>query len=213
MLSFSSIFLSRTLSASSSAWPFMMRSKMHVYLFLTHFMFPSIFKYTKEGLPLALLAMFQTDTVSWSLPWSSLSPNFDLWFSTSNTCQRQYNSINIISISSSNWNVLNCSRWWCFGRILFYHCSNRNEEVFGQKKNPRYLRQNILLDDEAERTFGGRAMLLVAGQYFCWPGNTFSVQAILLVVCQTRGPPLLTQASCSNCKSNNYGMGLRQKVK
>ena len=100
-----------------------------------------------------------------------------------------------------------------FGRILFYHCSNRNEEVFGQKKNARYLRQNISLDDEAEGTFGGWAILLALGQYFCVDGQYFLGRAILLVVCQTREPPLLTQASCSNCKSNNYGMGPRQKVK
>ena len=52
---------------------------------------------------------------------------------------------------------------------LFHH----NEGVFGQKKNPRYLRQNISLDDEAERTFGGWAILSVAGQYFFGAGNTF----------------------------------------
>ena len=45
-------------------------------------------------------------------------------------------------------------RLLCFGQILFYHCLNScNEEVFGQKKNPRYLPQNISLDDEAERYF------------------------------------------------------------
>ena len=109
-------------------------------------------------------------------------------------------------------------RLLCFGQIVFYHCLNsRNEEVFGQKKNPRYLRQNISLDDQAERTFGGRATLLkptstlgpekllVAGQNFFGWRNTGRLS--------NQGPPLLTQASCSNCKSNNYGMGARQKVK
>ena len=52
---------------------------------------------------------------------------------------------------------------------LFHH----NEGVFGQKKNPRYLRQNISLDDEAERTFGGRAILSVTGQDFFGADNTF----------------------------------------
>ena len=81
----------------------------------------------------------------------------------------------------------------CFDRTLFYHCSNCNEEVFGREKNPRYLRQNISLDDQAERTFGGRATLLK-------PTSTFGPEKLLvagqkflggeiLVVCQTRGRP------------------------
>ena len=80
-----------------------------------------------------------------------------------------------------------------FDRILFYHCSNCNEEVFGREKNPRYLRQNISLDDQAERTFGGRATLLkptstLGQKNFWWPDKTF-LGGEILVVCQTRGRP------------------------
>ena len=66
----------------------------------------------------------------------------------------------------------------------------------------------------AGQYFWGWARLFLGGQYF------FGRWAILLRLGNTfgrlsnqRGPPLLTQASCSNCNSNNYGMGPRQKVK
>ena len=56
---------------------------------------------------------------------------------------------------------------------MFYHCLNsRNEEVFGQKKNPRYLPQNISLDDEGIltanavcNTIGGEAIHLGIDTY------------------------------------------------
>ena len=77
-----------------------------------------------------------------------------------------------LSWKTSNCNIVRVNGGLLsFGRILSYHCSNCNEEVFGQKKNARYLRQNISLEDEAEGTFGGWAILLALGQYFCVDGQ------------------------------------------